>query len=60
MVKEWGITRQAQDELTLTSPQNAVKAYEEGFYDDLVFPFMGLQREPFLRADTSMEKLAKL
>ncbi|MFW2570459.1 acetyl-CoA C-acetyltransferase [Legionella sp. 29fVS95] len=60
MVKEWGITRQAQDELTLTSHQNAVKAYEEGFYDDLVFPFMGLQRDTFLRADTSMEKLAKL
>lgn len=60
MVKEWGITRQAQDELTLTSHQNAVKAYEEGFYDDLVFPFMGLKRDTFLRADTSMEKLAKL
>lgn len=60
MVKEWGITRQAQDELTLTSHQNAVKAYEEGFYDDLVFPFMGLERDTFLRADTSMEKLAKL
>lgn len=60
MVKEWGITRQAQDELTLSSHQNAVKAYEEGFYDDLVFPFMGLKRDTFLRADTSMEKLAKL
>ncbi|HHF7347738.1 TPA: acetyl-CoA C-acetyltransferase [Legionella feeleii] len=60
MVKEWGITRQTQDELTLTSHQNAVKAYEEGFYDDLVFPFMGLKRDTFLRADTSMEKLAKL
>lgn len=60
MVKEWGISRQAQDELTLISHQNAVKAYEEGFYDDLVFPFMGLKRDTFLRADTSMEKLAKL
>ncbi|WP_269570469.1 thiolase family protein [Legionella tunisiensis] len=37
MVKEWGISRQAQDELALISHQNAVNAYEEGFYDDLVF-----------------------
>lgn len=60
MVKEWGITRQAQDQLSLKSHQNGVKAYEQGFYDDLVFEFMDLKRDGILRADTSLEKLAKL
>ncbi len=60
MVQEWGISRQAQDELALKSHQNAVAAYNEGFYDDLVFPFQGLKRDGLVRADTSLEKLAKL
>lgn len=60
MVQEWHITRQAQDELALTSHRNGVKAYDEGFYDDLVFEFMGLKRDGILRTDTSLEKLATL
>jgi len=60
MVQEWNITRQAQDELALKSHQNGVAAYEQGFYNDLVFEFKGLKRDGILRADTSLEKLAKL
>lgn len=60
MVKEWHISREAQDQLTLKSHQNGVKAYADGFNDDLVFEFMGLKRDSTLRADTSLEKLAKL
>lgn len=60
MVKEWGISRQAQDELTVASHQKAAKAYEEGFYDDLVMEYMGLKRDGILRPDTSMDKLARL
>lgn len=60
MVKEWKISRQAQDELALISHQNGVKAYQSGFNDDLVFEFMGNQRDGTLRADTSLERLAKL
>jgi acetyl-CoA C-acetyltransferase len=60
MVKEWNITRQAQDELALMSHQKGVKAYEEGFYDDLVFAFKQFKRDGILRSDTSLEKLAKL
>lgn len=60
MVKEWKISREAQDELALKSHQNAIKAYNEGFYDDLVFEFNGIKRDGIPRADTSMEKLAKL
>lgn len=60
MVQEWGITRQAQDELAFKSHQNGVQAYQDGFYDDLVCEFQGLKRDGTLRADTSSEKLAKL
>lgn len=60
MVQEWEITRQAQDELALRSHQNGSKAYDEGFYDDLVMELLGLKRDQTLRADTSVEKLAKL
>lgn len=60
MVKEWQITRQAQDELALKSHQNAAKAYDTGFYDDLLFQFQGIKRDGFVRGDTSLDKLAKL
>jgi len=58
--KAWGITREAQDELAYHSHHNAAAAWEEGFYSDLVVPFQGLERDNNIRADTSVEKLAKL
>jgi len=58
--KEWGITREAQDELALISHQRAAAAWEEGFYDDLVVAFNGLTQDNNVRADSSIEKLAKL
>ncbi len=57
---EWGITREAQDELAAKSHQNMARAYEEGFFEDLITPFMGVTRDTNLRADSSVEKLAKL
>ncbi|MGQ0700801.1 MAG: acetyl-CoA C-acetyltransferase [Panacagrimonas sp.] len=60
MVKTWNISRQAQDELALSSHLNAARAYDAGFYDELVVPFGGLTRDNNLRADSSLEKLAKL
>jgi acetyl-CoA C-acetyltransferase len=60
MVKQWKISREAQDELALASHRNGVRAWEQGFYADLVVPFAGLARDNNLRTDTSMEKLARL
>ncbi len=60
MAKEWKITRQAQDELALASHMKGAAAYERGFYKDLVVPFRGLERDGFLRPDTTLEKLAAL
>lgn len=60
MVKEWHISRLAQDELSLRSHENGTAAYASGFYQDLVFPYHGLVRDSLLREDTTIEKLAKL
>jgi len=53
-------TLAVQDELALVSHQNAARAYDEGFYEDLVISFHGLSRDNNLRPDSSMEQLAKL
>ncbi|MFI5585058.1 acetyl-CoA C-acetyltransferase [Amycolatopsis sp. NPDC051758] len=58
--KIWEITREAQDELAATSHQHLAAAYERGFFDDLVTPFLKLARDQNLRADSTAEKLAKL
>jgi acetyl-CoA C-acetyltransferase len=58
--KEWGIEREEQDELALASHKHLAAAYESGFQDDLVIPFLGLERDQNLRPDTTLEKLAKL
>lgn len=60
MVKEWKIPREEQDQLALESHQKASKAYEEGFYSDLLMSYEGLNQDAFVRKDTSIEKLAKL
>ncbi|WVH79014.1 acetyl-CoA C-acetyltransferase [Lentzea sp. DG1S-22] len=56
----YGITREDQDELTARSHRNLARAYDEGFFDDLVTPYLGLTRDQNLRPDSSVEKLAKL
>jgi acetyl-CoA C-acetyltransferase len=58
--REWGITRLEQDELAAASHQNLAEAYDSGFFDDLVTPYLGLDRDQNMRPDTSLEKLAKL
>lgn len=57
---EWGITREAQDELAALSHQNLAKAWEDGWQDDLVTPFNGVDKDNHLRPDSTVEKLAKL
>jgi acetyl-CoA C-acetyltransferase len=58
--KHWGISREEQDELAARSHQNLAAAYDRGFFDDLVTPYLGLERDQNLRADSTPEKLAKL
>lgn len=60
MVKTWKISRAAQDELAYESHRHAAAAWSEGFFDDLVIDCQGLKSDNNIRADTSLEKLAKL
>lgn len=57
---EWGITREAQDELTAASHKNMAAAYDRGFFDDLITPFLTLTRDNNLRPGSTVEKLATL
>jgi acetyl-CoA C-acetyltransferase len=58
--KQWGVGREEQDELAARSHQNLAAAYDSGWQDDLMTPFLGLERDQNLRADSTVEKLSKL
>jgi acetyl-CoA C-acetyltransferase len=60
MALDWGITRAEQDELAARSHQRLAAAYDRGFNDDLVTPYLGLERDQNLRPDSTPAKLAKL
>lgn len=58
--QHYGISREEQDAMALESHQKMAKAYDEGFFADMLTPYLGLERDNNLRADSSLEKLAKL
>ncbi|MFC7574392.1 acetyl-CoA C-acyltransferase [Klenkia terrae] len=58
--KVWEVSRESQDELAVASHHNLAAAYDRGFFDDLVTPFLGLTRDDNLRPDSTVEKLATL
>ncbi|MNK08028.1 3-ketoacyl-CoA thiolase [compost metagenome] len=60
MVREWGITREAQDQWAYESHHKASIAYEAGFFDDMMVEYKGIKKDGILRADTTVEKLGKL
>ena len=60
MAREWGISREDQDALALKSHQQLARAFEEGFFTDLMTSFKGVSRDNNLRADLTIEKLRSL
>jgi acetyl-CoA C-acetyltransferase len=56
----WDIAREDQDALAVASHRNAAEAYERGFFDDLVSPYLGLTRDQNLRPDSDPDTLATL
>ena len=60
MARTWNISRAEQDRVACESHLKAGAAWQEGFYDDLVAPHAGLQRDNNVRPDTTVEKLATL
>ena len=60
MAREWGVSREDQDRLAMESHHKAAKAWEEGFFDDIVAPWGGVSRDNNVRPESSMEKLGSL
>ena len=60
IAREWDVQREHQDGLALSSHMKAAAAYDAGWYDDLVVPFMDCEEDNNIRRDTTLEKLAKL
>ena len=60
MAREWGIARAEQDELALASHHHLAGAYDSGWQDELVTPFLSLRRDQNLRPDSTLQQLAAL
>ena len=60
MAREWQVSREEQDQLTLDSHLRAAAGYDSGFFDDLVMPHEGMNRDNNIRPDSSLQKLAAL
>jgi len=62
IAREWGISRQAQDEFAVRSHRLAARAWADGVYDHEIVQVGGaeLARDEGIRDDTSVEVLAGL
>jgi acetyl-CoA acetyltransferase family protein len=60
LADELGIGRDRQDAFAVVSHQRAAQAWADGFYEDLVLPVDGLDRDEGIRPDASVETLAVL
>lgn len=58
--KKWEIPREHQDQLALASHVKAAAAYDAGWYEDMVVPFMDCEEDNNVRRDTTFEKLSAL
>jgi acetyl-CoA acyltransferase len=62
LADRFGIPRERQDEFAVRSHTRAARAWDEGFYDDLVVavPGVELDRDEGIRPGSTVEKLAAL
>ncbi|GAA0460256.1 acetyl-CoA acyltransferase [Actinoplanes capillaceus] len=58
--EKYGISRERQDAFAARSHVLAAKAWGDGFYQDLTVPVGDLVSDEGIRADSSVEKLARL
>ncbi|MFJ6559843.1 thiolase family protein [Streptomyces sp. NPDC091412] len=58
--EKFSISRERQDAFAVRSHRLAARAWDVGFYDDLVLPVDGLARDEGIRPDTDPGKLAAL
>jgi acetyl-CoA acetyltransferase family protein len=60
MCEKWGFKRQQLEEFALASHAKAVKAIDEGYFDNQIVPVDGVTTDEGPRRDTSLEKMAEL
>lgn len=60
IARDWDVQREHQDQLALASHVKAAHAYDSGWYDDLVVPFMDCEEDNNIRRDSTFEKLQAL
>ena len=58
--QKWDVQREHQDQLALASHVKAAAAYDTGWYDDLVTPFMDAEEDNNIRRDSTFDKLSTL
>lgn len=58
--KEWDVQREHQDQLALSSHVKAAAAYDAGWYEDIVVPFMDCEEDNNIRRNTTFDKLSTL
>ncbi len=60
MAKEFQIAREWQDKIAFKSHQNAARAQQQGYLAQEIVTFDAVAQDNIIRADTSLERLAKL
>ena len=58
--EQFGVSRARQDEFAARSHELAHRAWQDGFYDDLVVPVAGVARDESIRPETTTDTLAAL
>ncbi|MGY0038845.1 thiolase family protein [Pedobacter sp. NJ-S-72] len=58
--KYYQISREEQDLFSLKSHQKLAAAYDRGFFNDMLSPYQGLDKDNNMRRDTSLDKLSRL
>lgn len=58
--KYYNISREEQDAFALQSHLKMAAATDDGFFNDMLTPYLGLELDNNMRRDTSLEKLGKL
>jgi acetyl-CoA C-acetyltransferase len=58
--RRFAISREEQDKWALRSHQSAIAGQDAGFFDDLIIPFAGVDKDTLPRRDSTLEKLASL
>jgi acetyl-CoA C-acetyltransferase len=60
IAEKWGITRKAMEEYAYVSHQRALQAGAEGRFSREIVPLAGVSADEGPRADTTLEKMARL